>query len=221
MVMDARDSKTYWVRRIGDLCWMETNLAYAGGGDNRFGDVVDIEEWSPGSGMGNSNARFIRPPLPPDNTPLYTSFPRQPAQGVGAGPGAQYGFLYNWCAAMGGPTLNPNACNLTEDNQANINTNASICPAGWRIPVNNWPTNSEFSDLSDAVGGFYNIIDNWLGVLPGLFGSSAGDFQDNNTGSFYWSSNVSWATGANILAIPSVTGSLPRAVGASIRCVAP
>lgn len=35
-----RDNRTYWVQKLADgRCWMLTNLAYAGGGNNSYGDV--------------------------------------------------------------------------------------------------------------------------------------------------------------------------------------
>jgi len=120
MVTDARDNRTYWVRKIPnsgtegkDLCWMETNLAYTGGGDNQFGDTMDLTEHFEGSVMGNDTPHWIAPALTRGGV-HYTVFPTPPslargsekaedAEARGAGSlGAQYGFLYNWCAAMGG-----------------------------------------------------------------------------------------------------------------------
>jgi hypothetical protein len=121
MVVDARDNKTYWVRKIpgttvaggGDLCWMETNLAYGGGGDDTYGDVIPVSTQAAsgtadglalhtaGSGMGNTNARYIVPSPLPSGAPVFTINPTPPTTGSGAAAGAdgaQYGYLYN-CGA--------------------------------------------------------------------------------------------------------------------------
>jgi uncharacterized protein (TIGR02145 family) len=154
--VDARDNRTYWIRKIpntaaggaGDLCWMETNLAYAGGGDDPYGDVLatstqgtagtadGLTLHTAGATMENTNARYIVPDPLPTGTPAFTTSPTPPTTGNGnqtGANGAQYGFFYNWCAAMGEPTKNPNACNMTSTTGQDVN--ASICPAGWRLPT--------------------------------------------------------------------------------------
>ena len=258
MVIDARDGRTYWIQKIGDLCWMLTNLAYAGGGNNTFGDVIPVStQATTGTadgltlhatqaidgnnmpGMGNTNARFAIP-TPPTGAPSFTSCAETappftvanctlPSVGTGAATGAagaQYGFFYNWCAAMGGPSVNPAACNLTETNQANIDATASICPAGWRLPTGE-PTTGEFWLLNNEVNGGSTTTDlglrnTWLGVYAGAL-STAGYFSTVGDWGFYWSSTIASATLARSLLFSS-TSVFPATTnnknfGFSVRCV--
>ena len=135
---------------------------------------------------------------------------------------------------MGGPSVNPAACNLTETNQANINANASICPAGWRLPTGQ-PTTGEFTLLNNEVnGGLFDtdlgLLNTWLGVYAGWFDSTGlfgpGNFLGAGFSGFYWSSTLFTAfagvayfltfTSADVS--PSGSGFFNDS-GLSIRCV--
>ncbi|GHU54242.1 hypothetical protein AGMMS49975_14350 [Clostridia bacterium] len=118
-VVDARDNRTYWIRKIAnsggtgvDLCWMEANLAYAGGGTNTYSDVKTLTTTATGTVMENTTARVNVSVTLPSGAPQFTTNPTVPTTGSGAATGAsgaQYGYHYNWCAAMGGTGVNPNA----------------------------------------------------------------------------------------------------------------
>ena len=58
MVRDARDNSTYWIQKLADgNCWMLTNLAYAGGGTNTYGDVINQGTGAPGTPKGLPHPR--------------------------------------------------------------------------------------------------------------------------------------------------------------------
>jgi hypothetical protein len=126
-VVDARDNKTYWVQRIGNLCWMHTNLAYAGGGNNSFGDTMTLTQGVVGVNTGVGQVCFGEGDamntfgqgcfwIPDGANP--TTFPARPLiSTTGFG---QYGYLYSWCAAMGNQ---PVACQTTAATQPNQSVN--------------------------------------------------------------------------------------------------
>ena len=254
MVRDARDDRTYWIRRIpntrqggGDLCWMETNLAYAGGGDNRFGDVMNIGT-TPGtltagtSSMGspipsatasgavcrgdnaslNTHGRGCFWEPGGSNPTTYPATPSTAANGTG-----QFGFLYNWCAAMGGQ---PAACQTTAATPADPTIN--ICPAGWRLPAVGSATNSntnEFWNINQAINGGatgfpIGLRSNGLLQQSGIFANGNFVSQGINGAGGYWSSTVFAATNARHFwfadggVSPAVSGG--KGVGFAIRCVA-
>ena len=126
---DARDDNNYRVRKMLDnKCWMIDNLAYAGGGNDAYGDVVPI-----GSGTGNitfANAtdysawntttglterymttnNFTGADLPDRNGNNIQTTTAQVAgggqctnapTGVGVMQSECLSYLYNWCAAIG------------------------------------------------------------------------------------------------------------------------
>jgi uncharacterized protein (TIGR02145 family) len=242
MVVDARDNHTYWIRKIpgtgaggsSDLCWMETNLAYAGGGTNTYGDVKTLTTVNSGA-MGNTAANVRTNVTTPTGAPQFTTSPTLPTTGNGADTGAngaQYGYHYNWCAAMGGPTVNPNACDLTST--SGTDPTASICPAGWRLPTagangttaQNNNTN-EFWNLNSVVNSGSTASDaglrtNWLGVYAGGV-NTTGNFSNVGTYGYYWSSSIYNASASYNLNYNS-TGVTPavnlnKATGFSVRCV--
>jgi len=172
--VDARDNRTYWVQKLADgKCWMLTNLAYAGGGENTYGDVKTLTN---GTNWSTTAPYYYTPP----GTNL-TSEPTDPSTSTnGTG---QYGYLYNWCAAMGGQATA--AC-------ANASTPApnpsiSICPTGWRLPTGN---GGDFTALNAAVNGSSTtsragLESTWLHQRSG---SWEGGFYGQGSSSFYWSS---------------------------------
>ena len=145
-VQDARDGRSYWIRRIpntrqggGDLCWMEANLAYAGDGSTTYGDTTTLIV---ANGLGSSftDKQVITNLTDMGGLPP-TDEPNDPSTVSGAG--GQYGYLYNWCAAMGGQgqgtgNVAGNVCingsNATSGFQVGVNTgagdnNTNICPS--------------------------------------------------------------------------------------------
>jgi hypothetical protein len=66
----------------------------------------------------------------------------------------QYGYLYDWCAAMNGQA---EACQSSTASQPNQQTNGgtsatqyNVCPAGWRLPTGE-ATTGEFTLLNNAI----------------------------------------------------------------------
>jgi uncharacterized protein (TIGR02145 family) len=250
-VVDARDGKTYWVRKIantngladisadgrqtanGDpLCWMETNLAYAGGGTNTYGDTVTaIPE---GTATDYTTAYRYTPlnanPTSGTTDPVTTTNGAAGVNNTTANATAQYGLLYNWCAAMNRQAVACQSAAATQPTQT-INTRANqynICPAGWRLPTGE-PTTGEFARLNTAINdGVTNnpsgLFANGLYMYSGYW--SNGDFGNQGSSSYYWSSTVGSTANAYALYIISTTGLIPasasnKQAGFAARCVAP
>ena len=231
-VKDARDNNSYYIQKLADNnCWMLTNLAYAGGGTNTYNDVILQGAGTPGTPKGTlsngtsdtattyTEAKYYIPPganPTTDPTPPSTD-----ATGGGSGAGRQYGYLYNWCAAMGGQ--NTAAC-------ANATTPApvpttNICPAGWRLPTVS-PTD-EFTALNTAINGGSTSSDAGL-LSNGLFqrsGNWHGSFYGQGSYGYYWSSTQSNATYAYYLYLVSTSVNPAGSYGykdyaRAVRCVA-
>ena len=194
---------------------MLTNLAYAGAGNNTYNDTVAL---SVGTATTYTEAKYY---IPTGANP--TTDPTPPSTditGGGSGAGRQYGYLYNWCAAMGGQ--NTAAC-------ANATTptpipTTNICPAGWRLPTGE-PTTGEFTALNTAINA--GSTSSGAGLLTsGLFQRSgywSGSFYYQGSGGNYWSSTQSSATNAYSLYFSSTSVS-PTDGGKNgaraVRCVA-
>ena len=225
MVRDARDNSTYWIQKLADgNCWMLTNLAYAGGGTNTYGDVINQGTGAPGTdtinGPDNSGSityTLAKYYIPPGANP--TTEPTVPSTSTnGTG---QYGYLYNWCAAMGGQ--NTAAC-------ANATTPApvptiNICPAGWRLPTGG--SGGEFQVMNNTVYAGKTDSDSSIIGAPGLFQRSGywnnGFYYQGSDGN-YWSSAQYSATRAHSLDFlsasvsPASNGNEDR--GFAVRCIA-
>jgi uncharacterized protein (TIGR02145 family) len=213
--VDARDNRTYWVQKLADgKCWMLTNLAYAGGGTNTYGDTKSIT---------NSNTLTYTAPyyiIPTDANP--TTKPTSPSTSTdGGATNPQYGYLYNWCAAMGAQTSTSACANATTPAP---NTSISICPSGWRLPTGN--TGGEFQALNTAINSGSTASDSglrstWLGMYSGLWYDS---FYTQGSDGYYWSSTQDSATGAYNLAFGSsyvlLSDYSNKQVGFAVRCVA-
>lgn len=219
-VIDARDGATYWVRKVGDLCWMETNLAYAGGGANTYGDVTPvIPQGSVAADSTYTNARYFVPTG--SNRTTGTTNPSPNINGTG-----QYGYLYNWCAAL---SNQPAACQGTAATQPNQSTNDgtnvyNVCPANWRLPTGN--TGGELAALNTAVNGGSTsspsgLLKNSLYMNSGFWTSGA--FTNQNVSGYYWSSTVGDATNAYRMYLSSTTvdvaNNYSKRNGNAIRCV--
>ena len=230
MAVDQRDKRTYWVQKLGNDCWMLTNLAYAGGtsngGSNTYNDVINQGTGAPGTPKGTlsngtadtattyTEAKYYIPPganPTTDPTPPSTS-----TNGTG-----QYGYLYNWCAAMGGQDTA--AC-------ANATTPApvpttNICPAGWRLPTGG--AGGEFEVMNNIVYTGKTDSDSSIIGAPGLFQRSGywyGSFYGQGFGGYYWSSTQNSATYAYGLSFGSTFVSpanyYGKLVARAVRCVA-
>ncbi len=194
MVVDARDNRTYWIQRLADgRCWMLTNLAYAGGtsngGNNDYGDAKTITN---SNTLAYTEAYYM---IPDGANP--TDYPDSPSQSTDGGAVAnpdglppQYGYLYNWCAAMG-VQQNTDAC--LQATTPNSNANTSICPAGWRLPAD-----SAFRGLNDSVNNAASDTDagllaTWFGMYSGRWNNG---FTDQGASGTYWTSREGINTSA-------------------------
>ena len=145
MVRDARDNSTYWIQKLADgNCWMLTNLAYAGGGTNTYSDVINQGTGTPGTpgtlnnGTSDTAATYTEAKYYVHANASPSIHPNQPSTnntggGTAAGGERQYGYLYNWCAAMGAQSTTSACANATTPA---LNTSISVCPAGWFPPDN-------------------------------------------------------------------------------------
>ncbi len=215
--VDARDNHTYWVQELDDgKCWMLTNLAYGGGGTNTYNDTRTL------TNGGSSSATYTQPRyyIPPGSSP--TTEPINPSTSTnGTG---QYGYLYNWCGAMGGQASTA-AC--TSSSTPASNPSVTVCPAGWRLPTGG--SGGEFTALNNAVNnGAANtdegLRSTWLGQRSGYWGYLS-TFGDQGYGGIYWSSTQSEELYARDLSLDS-SGAYPandynlKYYGFAVRCVA-
>lgn len=241
-VRDARDGATYWVRKIGNLCWMETNLAYGGGGTNTYGDVIATGTTTTTlnvasvTSIASGNACYYdydRPcvytAVPGGNRTTGTTNPSTSTNGTG-----QYGYLYNWCAAMNGTNsvqYATGACSSSSSTQPNQNINGgttatqyNVCPANWRLPTGN---NNEMLAVANALGWTSGaptpLLTNGLFMYSGLWNSGAFSYQGSS--GYYWSSTISNTTSSYYLGFDTSyvypAGNYSKRVGYAVRCVAP
>jgi uncharacterized protein (TIGR02145 family) len=211
-VIDARDNNTYWIQKMADgKCWMLTNLAYAGGGANTYGDAKTIT---------NSNTADYANPyymIPTgSNVTSGTTNPSTSTEGTG-----QYGYLYNWCAAMGAQTSTSACANATTPAP---NTSISICPSGWRLPTGG--SSGEFAALNTAINSGSISSDSglrssWLAMYSGSWITGISD--QGNIG-YYWSSTQATAGLGYYLYFDSgyvnLAGLYNKRYGFAARCVA-
>ncbi|MDR0979981.1 MAG: hypothetical protein LBM12_02405 [Candidatus Nomurabacteria bacterium] len=215
-VVDARDGATYWIRKVGDLCWMETNLAYAGGGSNYYGDMVPVMVQGTASADATfTNARYFIPTGA--NRTSGTANPSPNINGTG-----QYGYLYNWCAAMGSQAAACQNGAATQPNQgANDGTNIyNVCPAGWRLPTGG--NGSELGTLATTFGGnATGMLTKGLYMKAGYW--SSGSFSYLGQAGKYWTSTVASSDAAYHLDFMSgsttVNTAFSKRNGQAVRCV--
>lgn len=191
-VVDARDDHTYWIQKLADdKCWMLTNLSYAGGGADTHGDTKTLINGSADTERTYTIAKYY---VPSGANPTAGSVnPSISTDGGVTNP--QYGYYYNWCAAMGGQDTA--ACaNATAPTP---NPSISICPAGWRLP-----TASDFVLLNNTVNNGSNSNDEgmrnaWLMQYAGAWGASYIVSFEPGTIASYHTSEQGTATSQKIL----------------------
>jgi uncharacterized protein (TIGR02145 family) len=211
---------------------MLTNLAYAGGtsnsGTNTYNDVIPTGNGTAGTlsnGTSDTAATYTEAKyyIPPGANPTTDPTPPSTATDGGVNTSTrQFGYLYNWCAAMGGQDTA--AC-------ANATTptpipTTNICPAGWRLPTGE-PTTGEFAALNTAINDGKTNTDAGLIASPGLFQRSGywyNGFYSHGSNGYYWSSSQYSATSAHRLYFGS-TGVYPASYlnkyyGFAVRCIA-
>lgn len=212
---DVRDNRSYWVQKLADnKCWMLTNLAYAGGGTSTYGDAKTL---SNGTSSGTTTYTVAQYYVPSGANP--TTEPTNPSTST-SGTG-QYGYLYNWCAAMG-VQVTAACANTTTPTP---DTSVSICPSGWRLPTGTSVT-GELSVLNNVINSGSTTSDlglrtTWLSQYSGRW---IGWLTSQNSDSYYWSSTQVSAIAVPIL-ISSSTYVAPSSnevknYGFAIRCVA-
>lgn len=215
--VDARDGRTYWIQKLSDgQCWMLTNLAYAGGGSNTYGDVKSLTNGTGSPTTYTVASYYVHSSANP------TTEPTDPLTSTDGGvTNSQYGYLYNWCGAMGGQATAACANATTPIPDANI----SVCPAGWRLPTGN---GGDFGALNAAVNGGSTssdsgLLSTWLGQYGGYWWSTGFAYQGSS--GLYWSSSQETAAYAYDLTFGSsyvtpVGDSTGKAYGFAVRCIA-
>ncbi|HRQ86885.1 MAG TPA: FISUMP domain-containing protein, partial [Candidatus Saccharibacteria bacterium] len=222
MVVDARDNHTYWVQKLADgKCWMLTNLAYAGGGTNTYGDVRSISDGTAAVATFTEAMYYVQANSNPTTNPTEPSTAND-----GGANGPQYGYLYNWCAAMGAPIAsdpNPSSACSNSTTPA-VDTTRTICPAGWRLPTGE-PTTGEFTALNTAINSGLTNTDEglrstWLSQRSGYWVNS---YSGVGVHSLLWSSSLSSSTPHYISFSASSVSLAPtnaKYYGFAVRCVA-
>ena len=131
----------------------------------------------------------------------------------------QYGYLYNWCAAMGGQST---AACANASTPVTIPT-TNICPAGWRLPTSN---GGEFTVLNAAINSGSTSSDAGL-LSNGLFQRSGilnGTFNSEDSVGYYWSSSQSadnaFRLQLGVTSVNPASYSIYKYNGFSVRCIA-
>lgn len=211
---DARDNNSYWIQRLADgQCWMLTNLAYGGGGDNTYGDTKTLMN-GVGYGYTYTVARYY--PTTDANPTSGTTDPSTSTDGGATNP--QYGYLYNWCAAMGAQ-VGTDACSSTDT--TDVDPAISICPSGWHLPSTSENANLNNNVNSGLTNSSAGLLTAWLGMYSGRWRdgfSSAGDSGP------YWAANQPYSGYAYAMIIyPSSFYSANNFInysGLAVRCLA-
>jgi uncharacterized protein (TIGR02145 family)/prepilin-type N-terminal cleavage/methylation domain-containing protein len=210
MVVDSRDNRTYWINKLADgKCWMLTNLAYAGGGTNTYGDVINFT---------NPAAYTVPTGANPTTSP---TLPSASTNGTG-----QYGYLYNYCAALGAQ-VSTFICNIAGTMPPPSGT-ITVCPSGWRLPIRSGGT-SEYTGLNNAINGGSttsgtNLKTTWLGQFSGIYDGST--YTNQGLGGYYWIDDASNGGGSsyNLVFQDGYVNTLSVTTGgnkyAAARCIA-
>lgn len=218
-VVDARDNRTYWIQKLrygsnGVIgCWMLTNLAYAGGGTNTYGDTKTLINGT--STSASATAPFYYVPTSGSNVTTEPTAPSTSTNGTG-----QYGYLYNWCGAMGAQATAACSSSMTPAQDPQV----SICPAGWRLPT---VTGTNQFDMLNIVNlnvtsSNTGLLNSWYAQYSGLWMSG---FSNQGTTGYYWSSSSGGASTAYILSHSASSVSFnnysyTKSFGLAVRCVA-
>ena len=196
---------------IGTQCWTKENLK-----------VTQYNDGTPIPLNNTYTSGTVSTVWQGLTTGAYTIYGNGSSTGTDA---TNYGFLYNWYAAvgivtpMGSPTKN-------------------ICPTGWHVP-----TDTEWTTLTDYLGGLsvaggkmkstsslWNSpntgADNTSGfsALPGGYRDSDGSFKNIRGNAFFWSATELVNGFAWSRFLDTSNGSVSRgftseSVGASVRCL--
>ena len=224
--VDFRDKHTYWLKKMPDgQCWMLTNLAYEGGGNNRFVDA-DV------GGLGPCNVNYT--------SYVYTSprcyisstasaptvSPAVPSTSTDGGVASRdFGYLYNWCAVTGGQFGTIGCSNTSTTPYMDT---ATVCPGGWMVP-----TRAQYRALFSALGadedtGGAVLNQQWLMRLGGAWMGEVNGSSDEGEMAYYWTANAESGSGGKQYAYHIAeyggylddAGSIDKWIGMSVRCIA-
>lgn len=211
--VDARDNHSYWIKKLADgKCWMLTNLGYAGGGTNTYGDTRTLIDGTSSAETYTAAHYFILP-----STVNYTVEPATPSTSM-SGTG-QYGYLYNFCGVNGGQTGN-GACSGSSSTA--VNTTISVCPYGWQLPASGNFTSLNAAINSGSSTSYAGLIDSpWFGQFGGLRINTV--FGRQGSLGMYWS--YSQLTSSYGYALHFETGIVfldpyYKIGGLAVRCIA-
>jgi uncharacterized protein (TIGR02145 family) len=150
------DGNSYNTVSIGTQCWTKENLKVT-----KYNDGTAIPNSATGGSVGTSRTWQDL------TTGAYTIYANESSSDANA---TNYGFLYNWYAAVGIVT------NLGSPTK-------NICPIGWRVP-----TDGEWTSLIQFI-----VPSETLGTSPGIQSSNAGG-KLKSQGTAYWNSSNTGAT---------------------------
>ncbi len=232
MAVDARDNHTYWIKKMPDgKCWMLTNLAYAGGGTNAYGDVMPTGDGTNGTLNGPDNSGsttytlakyYTHADANPTTNPTPPSTNEAGGGTVAAGE-RQYGYHYNWCAAMGGQVATSACASATTPSP---DPSISICPAGWRLPTGVGITGelqllANSINATDNAAGSTNLQQQWLAQFSGYWDSG---FNYQGGYGYFWSSSQASDAYAHYLSFYSSyvrpANYNSKGYGFAVRCLA-
>ncbi len=181
-LVDERNGQTYRVRKMeNNTCWMIDSMKY-------LGEETAISNVDGTSGIIYNNTSSYRNTVDGTSTQSSANFdkafynnPMGQEYCYSSDASSSYtkcGYLYNWYAATAGS----GTYNLGTDG---ANATASICPAGWELPVIDAFDNLfYFLDTAD-----WQTTGKWSGMLSGYWNTS-GAFTQLSTYGYYWSSTA-------------------------------
>ena len=215
------DGNSYNTVSIGTQCWTKENLKVT-----KYNDGTAIPNSATGGSVGTSRTWQDL------TTGAYTIYANESSSDANA---TNYGFLYNWYAAVGIVT------NLGSPTK-------NICPIGWRVPTDGeWTSLIQFIVPSETLGTSpgiqsttagtlmkkndtlwtFNTGNNTSGfsALPGGYRNFDGSFFNGRYVAFFWSAtdvggNFAWYRYLYDVDFTVLRKSdYDKSVGASVRCL--
>ena len=194
---DTRDQNTYYVRKIGDYCWMVQNLRFVGTSlnptttDINTSKTISYEDYTYGASY---------------SVPMVHSGPISTSYG---GDGTTTYVWYNYAAAT--------AATITDSKDTNKAEN-SLCPKNWTMP-----TMAEALTLSSNFNLFYaQSTDGFGRYFPTTTEHSEGSTLAYHTPSsaWWWTTDSYSNTHRRLLRDGGRTDYDPRYIMLFVRCVA-
>jgi uncharacterized protein (TIGR02145 family) len=199
-LVDVRDGKVYPIIKLkmsadGSLarCWMQRNL-----------ELANLELTSENSNVGSN---FVLSEAISSNLPTGSYLVSNPVDPLPSGAPANSGYLYNWATAIAyssdhygnsdtNSDLSVNALDLIPTSTTGVtdgNTQYSICPKGWRLPVGADNIN-EFSLVN--IHAFNGSLQDWVSDL-GFAAVFTGNVAYNGTIVFLNEHATFWSSSPN------------------------